>query len=103
MCFWVRMMMGTGTGMGVLDTNINIYDKVTKNNDNCNKNQQNQRQGCPEGPMIYVLDRFFNCEFNGGVHFMIRLTIYGNFSKYACMYMFPALFFDSISTMMVIM
>ena len=23
----------------------------------------------------------FQCEFNGGVHFVIRLTIFGNFSK----------------------
>ena len=33
------------------------------------------------GHMIYVLDQF--CEFNGSVHFVIRLTIFGNFSQCA--------------------
>ena len=42
------------------------------------------------------------CEFNGGVHLVIGLTIFGNFSIYACMYMFPTLYLNLISTMMVI-
>jgi hypothetical protein len=42
-------------------------------------------------------------EFNGGVRLVIGLTIFGNFPKYTCMYMFPALYFNSISTVMVIM
>src|ERR1700736_5017584 len=31
----------------------------------------------------YVLYTIFRCEFNGSVHFIIRLTIFGNFSKCA--------------------
>ena len=46
----------------------------------------------------------FQCEFDGGIRFVTRLTIFGNFSKYALyIYMFLAPFFDLISTMMVIM
>ena len=45
----------------------------------------------------------FRCEFNGGVRLVIGLTIFGNFSKYTCMYMFPALYLNPISTVMVIM
>ena len=44
----------------------------------------------------------FQYKFNGGVRFAIRLTIFSNFSKYACMYMFLAPFFDVISVVMVI-
>jgi hypothetical protein len=36
------------------------------------------------GHMIYVLDKFFNVNsMAAACHFMIRLTIFGNFSKYA--------------------
>jgi len=45
----------------------------------------------------------FQCEFNSDVHFMARLTKYGNFSKYRSIYMFPALFFKGNSTVTVIM
>ena len=45
----------------------------------------------------------FQCEFNGNVHSMIRLTKYGNFPKYRSVYMFQALFFKENSTVMVIM
>jgi len=45
----------------------------------------------------------FRCEFNGDVHFTIRLTKYGNFSKYISVYMFQAPFFKRNSTVTVIM
>jgi hypothetical protein len=32
-----------------------VHAKVTENNDYHNKNQQNQRQGCPEGPVLIIL------------------------------------------------
>ena len=37
------------------------------------------------------------------VHFMIRLTKYGNFPKYGSVYMFQAPFFKENSTVTVIM
>ena len=45
----------------------------------------------------------FRCEFNGDVRFTIRLTKYGNFSKYGSVYMFQAPFFKRNSTVTVIM
>ena len=32
-----------------------VHAKVTENNDYRNKNQQNQRQGCPEGPVLFTV------------------------------------------------
>jgi len=45
----------------------------------------------------------FQCEFNGDVRFTIRLTKYGNISKYISVYMFQAPFFKRNSTVTVIM
>ena len=44
----------------------------------------------------------FQCGSNCGICFMIKQTIYGNFSKYTCIYIFLELFFNSISPMLVI-
>ena len=53
--------------------------------------------------MLYMSGTGSQGEFNGDVHFMIRLTKYGKFPKYRSVYMFQASFFKENSTVMVIM
>jgi len=44
--------------------------------------------------MLYMSGPVFRCEFNGDVRFTIRLTKYGNFSKYVSVYMFSSTVFQ---------
>ena len=41
---------------------------------------------------VYVLYTVFWCEFNGDIHFVIRLTIFGNFFVYMYVYMLCTIF-----------
>jgi hypothetical protein len=45
----------------------------------------------------------FQCEFNCDIYWVIRLTCYGNSSKFICVYMLFTPFFNQISIVMMIM